>query len=482
MLSRSNTQHPARENLDTLAVLTQSKMRSAEDIWLIGFILLHIPLALLLRSSAFFSVVHALTVLAIGLGAALLRPKDDNLPLWVLGYIVGAEVLWRATGAADRIAWEEARYFSFLILAVAIVRRGKNLRLPLAPVLYTLYQLPALLFYVGRSWEQLRHWGWGALLGPLAISAFAVYFFGLRLDKPALKRLAMVVLAPVVSVATLGTYNLLTMPVQFGMTSSFLASGGFGPNQVSNSLALGAVLCWLLINQLRDKKALQILTAGLLALLIVQMLLTFSRGGAWTLAIVVVSTFPLILRNNPHRWLISLLTAALVTLFLLVIWPWLNELTSGYITRRYSSLDTTGRWELAQSEIQIWMDNPVFGIGPGLARERVDEYYAEGELEAHVEFTRILAEHGLLGLLALIILVAASVRNYLRAKNWEARLWVLAATLFAFVYMAQSATRTVAPEFLYGLTWATLFAGSESLEPSEGQPRAHPLRHRLLAH
>lgn len=482
MLSRGGTQRSVMGKPDTLVVPAQDKVRSAEDIWLVGFILLHIPLALLLRSSVFFSTVHALTVLAIGLGAALLRPKNDYLHLWVLGYIVGAEVLWRATGAAEQIAWEEARYFSFLILAVAIVRRGKDLRLPLLPVLYTLYQLPALLFYVGRSWEQFRHWALGTLLGPLAITAFAVYFSGLPLDRAALKRLAMVVLAPVVGIATLGAYNLLTLPVQFGMSANPLASGGTGPNQVSNTLALGAVLCWLLINQLRDRRMQQVLIAGILALLTVQMLLTFSRGGAWTLAIVAVSTFPLILRNNPHRWLISLLTAGLMALFLLVIWPWLDDLTSGYITRRYSSLDTTGRWELLQSEIQIWMDNPVFGIGPGLARERVDEYYAAGEMQAHVEFSRVLAEHGLLGLLALIFLIAASVRNYLRAHNWEARLWVLAATLFTFIYMAQSATRTVAPEFLYGLTWATLFAESEPSERSIGQTHAHSLRHRLLAH
>jgi len=459
----------------------RSTERGAEDVWLTGFILLHIPLALLLRSSAFFSALHALAVLAIGLGAALLRRKDERLPLWTLGYIAGAEVLWRATGAAEQIAWEQARYLSFLILAIAILRRGKQQRLPLLPLLYTLYQLPALLFYVGRPFYQLRHWALGTLLGPLAITLFAVYFSGLQLDKATLKRLAMIVLAPVVGTATLGAYNLLTIPIRFGLSSNPLASGGMGPNQVSNLLAFGAVFCWLLIAQQLGRRALRILLAIILILLTVQMLLTFSRGGVWTLAIIIICTLPLILRSNPRRWQIFLLIAGLVALFLLVIWPWLIDLTSGRIVARYFSLDTTGRWELFQSEIQIWLDHPIFGVGPGLARELVDEYVAEREMQAHVEFSRILAEHGILGLLALAVLVIGSVRNYARASGWEAHLWILAATLFALIYMAQSATRTVAPEFLYGLTWACLFPNPGPADERE-QSRARLLRHRLLAH
>lgn len=481
----SSHNHGVQRSLaDSLAVPAtrreHSREQGIEDVWFTGFILLHIPLALLLRKSAFFSLLHALTVLTIGLGAALLRRKDGHLPLWTLGYIAGAEVLWRATGAAEQIAWEQARYFSFLILMVAILRRGKQQHLPLLPLLYSLYQLPALLFYVGRPLYQLRHWALGTLLGPLAITLFALYFSGLQLDRAALKRLAMVALAPVVGTATLGAYNLLTLPVRFGLSSNPLASGGMGPNQVSNILAFGAVLCWLLIVQQVGKRVQRALMTVILILLTVQMLLTFSRGGVWTLAIIVICTLPLILRSNVHRWQILLLTTGVIVVFLLVIWPWLVDLTSGRIIARYSLLDTTGRWELFQSEIQIWLDHPIFGVGPGLARELVDEYVAEREMQAHVEFSRILAEHGLLGLLALAVLLVGSVRNYARASSWEARLWILAATLFALIYMAQSATRTVAPEFLYGLTWAYLSPGPGSADERE-QSRARLLRHRLLA-
>ena len=423
---------------------------------LVWFILLHVPLALLLRNYSILSSVHAALVFAIGLGAALLRPKDDLLPLWAAAYIVGAEVLWRRTGAADQLAWEFGKYTVIIILGIAALRRHRRRHLPPLPLFYIACLLPSIAFFLGLDVWLMRYRVMGNLVGPLSLTVCAIYFTDLKLDDRSLRRLALIMLAPTVATAALSSYNIVALgdELWFGQSSSHFIDG---PNQVSNSLALGGVLCLLLLSRWRSEGLLRFLWLGILGGLLVLNLLVFSRGGVYTLGLVVLCTLPLVLKNNPHRWRLSLLLILFFAVMIYFIWPWLNDFTSGAVGLRYANLESS-RWELARSEIKVWLDNPIFGVGPGLAREEVWYYMEYGRLQAHMEFTRLLAEHGLFGLLALIFLIVSPVKNYKRANKGEARVWVMAATLFALAYMGQAATRTIAPGFMYGLTWATLFA------------------------
>jgi hypothetical protein len=184
-----------------------------------------------------------------------------------------------------------------------------------------------------------------------------------------------------------------------------------------------------------------------------------------------------ILKNAPDRKQLALMMILATVAATYLIWPWFIEFTSGFGAERFSSLDGSGRWELAQSEIQVWLENPIFGLGPGLAKEEVTDYLGFA-LQAHLEYTRLLAEHGLYGLLALIILILGAFKRYRRAKYWEARMWVIALMVYTFAYMAQAATRTVTPGFTYGLAWACLFAQSQVDHPSRGsQSHARPVHH-----
>ena len=65
--------------------------------------------------------------------------------------------------------------------------------------------------------------------------------------------------------------------------------------------------------------------------------------------------------------------------------------------------DTTGREDIARADLEVWFDNPVLGVGPGVAKEYRAATFGRAAA-AHTEFTRLLAEHGILGLVALIIL------------------------------------------------------------------------------
>ena len=85
------------------------------------------------------------------------------------------------------------------------------------------------------------------------------------------------------------------------------------------------------------------------------------------------------------------------------------------LTERFRDLDTTGRLGAATTDLQVFSENPILGVGVGRSIEFHDTI--EGiSLAAHTEYTRLLAEHGLFGLLAIII-----IRNYTHLIQGQAQ-------------------------------------------------------------
>jgi hypothetical protein len=82
-----------------------------------AFLVLHVPAAYALTLSPRLGTVHALAVVLYGLKAGV--TGDAAGVLCALGYVAGAEILWRMTGAA--LYWEFGKYASVLIAAVALV-------------------------------------------------------------------------------------------------------------------------------------------------------------------------------------------------------------------------------------------------------------------------------------------------------------------------------------------------------------------------
>ncbi len=425
------------------------------DAVLLLFIALHLPLGILLRNTPSLAKGHALLVAAIGIGAALLRPRGDNIHLLAAGYVVGAEVLWRVVGTD--VYHQFGKYAVILILGIRLLLGHEDQSPPVWPVLYLACLLPSAFFWLGEGWDEARNLLSFNLSGPATLAICCLYFGGRRLDARGLERLTASILAPIVATAGLGAYYLWTAgsALRFGLSSSRLAAGGFGPNQVSNTLGLGIILCWLLLSTGRSRPWFRVALLFTLLGLSTQAILTFSRGGVSAAALGIVATLPSLLSGRRSRLPVLLLSLVLIVAFVYVIVPWLIGYTGGKVALRYSDLDTTGRLELAYSELRVWLEHPLFGVGPGRARYDVDAYLGF-ELQAHVEFTRLLAEHGVLGLAALGLLLAGALRSYRGAFSAPARAWAAALLCYALAYMAQSAMRTAAAGFAYGLAGAVL--------------------------
>ena len=126
------------------------------------------------------------------------------------------------------------------------------------------------------------------------------------------------------------------------------------------------------------------------------------------------------------------------------------------IENRYANKDalgrekediSTGRGNLISFEIDEFLNNPILGVGVGKIKELREQ--KEGILSAsHNEMSRILSEHGLFGVTALLILLLTPL--FFRFKN-KSNIFFYSFYFFWFLTINHSAMRIAAPAFVYGL-------------------------------
>jgi hypothetical protein len=418
------------------------------DRYLLFFVLLHGPTAIWLRAQPSLPAFHALAALGLGVWWATLRFRP-SLALCAAGYMAGAEVLWRMTGTG--LFWEFGKYGVSLILMLLFVRlpnrRTTNW--------WALFYLGLLVPSMGLTVQHLGlHLARDAisfnLSGPFSLALAVLYISSIRADSIDLEAMIFSLVAPMVGVLAICTYSTLTAgSIQFFAESNYVTSGGFGPNQVSALLGLGALLCLLLAFQ-RSRPWMRWTFFGLTAWFLTQGVLTFSRGGVIN-AVICIGFLTVHLVRQP-RVRVMVMGVLLVFTFLgaAVIIPRLNEFTGGALQERYSSTSGGLRKTIVDEELDMWRDNPIMGVGPGMSK-----YYRSDllglEVASHTEFTRLLSEHGLFGLMALLVLVGIAARCYLKAPTVLEKAWVSSFSGWAFIEMSHSAMRIVAISLLFAL-------------------------------
>jgi hypothetical protein len=232
--------------------------------------------------------------------------------------------------------------------------------------------------------------------------------------------------------------------------SSRLSSAGYGPNQMSSMLGLGALVAILnaiLFSYSRKIRWFMLLIGVWLS---VQSALTFSRGGFWNfLAALSIACF-LLYRKKKYSKVIIIGGLAFFLAATFVIIPRLDEYTGGAFMKRFASFDTTGRKEISQADFKIFLQNPVFGAGPGQSVPLHRKILGAGKA-AHTEYSRLLAEHGLFGVAAIGILLALSLQRFRYKAPAEYRALIMAFTVWALFFMLHAAMRLAAPSFLFAL-------------------------------
>lgn len=143
-------------------------------------------------------------------------------------------------------------------------------------------------------------------------------------------------------------------------------------------------------------------------------------------------------------------------LVLIAVFTLISYQTNGLIGKRYTNRNHLGvimkdkytdRKEIAKAEINLFIKNPILGIGAGQGTQLNKVKYGR-KIKSHDELTRLLAEHGLFGLLNILILTLTPIFLFLKSKE---NIFLFSFLVFWFLTINHSGMRIAAPAFLYAL-------------------------------
>jgi hypothetical protein len=420
--------------------------------------LLHVPLGIALYNVGTFGILHPIAAFLVGLKWAIRKDIPLGQVALAGGYIIGAEVLWRMAGIP--VFWEFGKYSTAIIMLVALVRRTA-IKIPHLPLVYLMALLPSCvltLILVGMSsGKEILS---SNMSGPALLVVSALFFANTSLSLVELRRLCVAIVIPLVSVGCGALfYTVSTEEIYFTGESNLVTSGGFGPNQVSGMLGLGAFVAVLCLIILKNNVGYKFYFALAALLCAGQGVMTFSRGGMYNAlgAILMVSLWEF--RQPSKAWarLAPLVFAAV--LFVALVFPALNSFTGGALEDRYGDVGTAKREELAEADVQIFYENPALGVGVGMAYDYREQFLGYKGM-SHTEFSRLLSEHGIFGILAIISLVAMAVINIRQQRSAVGKAFIIGASTWCVLFMLNSGMRLAGPSFMWGLTFATVICST----------------------
>ncbi|EGV44407.2 O-antigen ligase domain-containing protein [Bizionia argentinensis JUB59] len=296
------------------------------------------------------------------------------------------------------------------------------------------------------------------LSGPICLGVSALYCYNKKVSREVLLQIVASMSYPIIAMTThLFLFNPSVKEVLTSTGSSFETSGGFGPNQVSTLLGLGMFALTVRFFMKSPTLFLKVFNLVLLAAVSFRAIVTLSRGGVFG-AIIMILAFLAIFYGSAKFRKRQQIIVSIVLLFFVALVTWtisLNQ-SSGLVGNRYANEDaggrekkdiTTGRVDLFLDEFDGFKKNPFLGVGAsGMKQSRLEE---EGTIIAsHNEISRLLSEHGVFGILILIILIFTPL--YFRSGHRN-NVFFYAFLAFWFATINHSAMRIAAPAFIYAL-------------------------------
>lgn len=393
--------------------------------------------------------------------------KKKIIP-YFLAYIIPAELFGRILWCTPFIPYEMAKYFGFLLLIYAISINNSKSRGSIGLLLLSLL-LPGILLAVATS---NRLWGDLAfnVLGGINLCLAVFYFSNIQFTKQEVANIFRVI---IISALPILAYSIIRAPsiesYEFKLGANSALTGGFGSNQVSSILGLAFGMgIWLWLMQVKLSKK-WYFNLGIPALFFGWALLSFSRGGVLTPIAGLLLIIFLVKKGENKFQVRKVRTSFLLTgfIFLPLIFYTLNEITDNQLILRYQGETagtlkgvkekdvgqlTSGRSEILLNDIEIWMDNFVFGVGVGQSKDLRLEY-GHPNIAAHVEVSRLLSEHGLLGLIFSIIFLFKPIFVITNQKSSFSKSLVIMCFTIAILTSMHSAMRTLITPFFYGLAF-----------------------------
>ena len=424
----------------------------------IFFVLLHVLLGVVIYAIPVMSKVFGLLLLPAGFCYVLINRNRNNEALLVCGYIVGSEVFFRMTGG--NFIYEFGKYGVILFVFLGMFYDGLS-KNAMAYWFYLLLLVPGILIatQVLDYDSEIRKTISFNISGPICLGVTALYTYQKRIALSQINDILLYIGMPIISCTTyLILYSPSIQDVVTGTNSNFETSGGFGPNQVATILGLGMFI--FVSRILFETKSVWIMALNLVLIVVTSYrgLVTFSRGGMLTGLFMVLIIF-FIVYFKVNRKSKTRLNYMIISFLILLagIWTYSIFETSGLIQKRYGNQDASGkvkesqlsgRERISETELNFFLENPVFGIGVAKGAQLRRQETGTTVL-SHNEITRMLAEHGTLGIIALLILFFTPMVLYLDNKQ---HIYLFCFLVFWLLTINHAAMRLAAPAYIYALS------------------------------
>jgi len=376
-----------------------------------------------------------------------------------LVYICSFEVFGRMLKAYPYIPWEVSKYLmisSFIILLL-INKIKTPSRIGL---LIILLLIPGVLIDLSSqvNLELLINNLFGITSLALLLIIIKDYSIA-KQDFDSILRLLWYSTIPTLIYVIIRTPELALL--NFTLNANFEATAGFGSNQVASILGIGMFLsfyAWMNKHLFSGNHSLDGLFIGLFAY---QGFLTFSRGGMVVVLIAIVVYYILFRSSNFYLDIIKIrklrpfffFASAIIIIFSTFLF--IQNISDGNITKRYSgdtsatlsgakiktiNTITTGRYGLFIEDLNLWYKNFIFGTGVGASK------FLRGNglngISPHTEISRLLAEHGIFGLIIILLMLGLVYRSYHINKSSAYRGILVCLGLIAIGTAMHSAMRT----------------------------------------
>lgn len=440
-----------------------------DEILYLNLIAIHAGIGMIVFIAPFLSLLYGYSIVIFGALLIIKRQNKNNEALIAAAYVVGSEVFLRMTGGNP--LYEISKYAVMVFLFIGMIYTGfsKNA----TPYwIFILLLIPSVLlstFVLNHDTDMRKTIAFN-ISGPVCLAVSSIYNFRRKIS---LETVNSILLSMGLPIITTMVYLIFYAPnirdVVTGTGSNVQTSGGFGPNQVSTILGLGVFIFFsriILESRSRNMAVINLIISFVMAY---RGLVTFSRGGMITgFFMIVLLLFFLYFKSNKHgRLKLNILTVLLV-LALFSVWGYSSYQTSGLIEKRYANKDALGRSKktsfsgretIAKGEWETFLKNPIFGVGVGKGVEARAEAMGKTREQTHIshdEITRMLAEHGALGIIGLLILFFTPFFLYLENKF---NMFLLCFVLFWLLTINHAAMRIAAPAFVYSLSLLNINIG-----------------------
>ena len=434
-----------------------------EEISYFQIILFHAVLGFVIFLFPFVAKLYGYAIFIVGFFYVIKTQNKQNEALMAAAYVVGSEVFLRMTGGNP--LYEISKYGVMVFIFMGMYYSGfSKSATPYWIFLLLLVPSVVLTTFVLNFETNLKNSIAFNISGPVCLGVASIYAYRRKIPLDQMNTILLSMGLPIVScMVYLTFYTPRIQDVITSTQSNHETSGGFGPNQVATVLGLGMFIFFsriILESRTKFMLALNLLIAINMSY---RGMVTFSRGGMITglLMIILLLLFLYTKSNFTGRVKLNY-TIVFIGVAMVATWAYTSIQTGGLIDKRYANQDAagrvkesqfTGREDVAKGEIDIFLKNPVFGVGVGKGVEVRKAETGNGTL-SHDEITRMLAEHGSLGILGLLILFFTPLVLYVENKF---NMFLLCFLAFWFLTINHAAMRTAAPAFVYSLSLLNIY-------------------------